>query len=87
MSNGFRDPFGSMQGFVNQFRGFMGNPMQMMAKNKLNIPQNMQGNPQQIIQQMMNNGQINQEQYNWAQNMAKQIQGNPMFGQLMSGKR
>lgn len=80
------DPFGSMQGFVSQFKGFMGNPMQMMMKNKLNVPQNIQGNPSEIIQYMMNSGQITQEQYNWAQNTAKQIQSNPQFMQMFGKK-
>lgn len=80
------DPFGSMHGFMSQFRGFMGNPMQMIAKNRLNIPQNMQGNPQQIIQHMMDNGQLTQEQYNWASNMAQKIQQNPQFMQMI-GRR
>lgn len=40
--------------------------------------QGFQGNPQQMIQQMMNSGQINQNQYNQAVQMAQQFQ--KMFG-------
>lgn len=78
-----KDPFGSFQNMMKQFNGFRGNPMQMIMQSKLNIPQNMQGNPQQIIQHMMNNGQLTQEQYNAAANMAQQIRSNPMFGQML----
>lgn len=77
-----RSGLNTMQGFVNQFRGFMGNPMQMLSRSGLNIPQNMQGNPNQIIQQMMNNGQITQEQYNKAQGIAQQMRSNPQFMQM-----
>ena len=76
------DPFGSMQGMINKFRQFMGNPMQFMMQNKLNVPQEMLNNPNEAIQYLMNNGQLSQEQYTWAKNTAEQIQRNPMFQQL-----
>lgn len=81
------DPFGSMQGFMGQFKGFMQNPMQYMMQKKLNIPQNINPmqNPQAAIQHLMNNGQLSQQQYNQLQNVAKQIQGNPQFQQFMNG--
>ena len=40
--------------------------------------QGFQGDPQQMIQQMMNRGRINQNQYNQAVQMAQQFQ--KMFG-------
>lgn len=83
-----KDPFGSMQGFMQQFQGFAQNPMQFFAQNKLNLPQNIDPmkNPQGAIQYLMNNGQMSQEQYNGLQQMAKQIQQNPMFSQMF-GRR
>lgn len=82
-----RDPFGSMHGFLGQFRGFMQNPMQFMMQKKLNLPQNINPmqNPQAAIQHLMNNGQLTQEQYNQVQQVARQIQNNPQFQQFMSG--
>lgn len=82
-----RDPFGSMQGFLGQFRGFMQNPMQFMMQKQLNLPQNINPmqNPQAAIQHLMNNGQLTQEQYNQVQQMARQIQNNPQFQQFMGG--
>lgn len=82
-----RDPFGSMQGFLGQFQGFMRNPMQFMIQKKLNLPQNINPmqNPQAAIQHLMNNGQLTQSQYNQVQQVARQIQNNPQFQQFMSG--
>lgn len=82
-----RDPFGSMQGFMGQFQGFMKNPMQFLMQKKLNIPQNINPmqNPQAAIQHLMNSGQLSQEQYNQLQQTAKQIQNNPQFQQFMQG--
>ena len=77
------DPFGNMQGFMNKFKGFMNNPMQFMMQSKLNIPQEYQNDPNGAIQYLMNSGQLSQAQYNEANRMAKQIQNNPMFQQMM----
>lgn len=78
------DPFGNLQNMVSQFGGFMQNPMQALLQRRINVPQNMAGNPQAIIQHMMNNGMLNQQQYNAARMAAQQAQSNPMFQQLMS---
>ena len=68
--------------FASSFQGFMRNPMQMLTQKKLNIPQNIQNNPQAIVQHLMNSGQMSQQQFNQLQSMAKQIQGNPQFMQI-----
>lgn len=78
MSNGI--PFNQ---FFNSFRGFMGNPMQMLMQNKITIPQNMANDPNAIIQHLMNSGQMNQSQYNQLKQIAGQIQNNPQFQQSM----
>ena len=78
MSNGI--PFNQ---FFNNFRGFMGNPIQMLMQNKINIPQNMAKDPNAIIQHLMNSGQMNQSQYNQLKQIAGQIQNNPQFQQSM----
>lgn len=78
------DPFGSMQGFLSKFRGFMQNPAQMLMGRGL--PQNAMQNPQAVVQQLLNSGQMSQEQFNQLQKMAKQIQSNPMFSQMFGGK-
>ena len=73
------DPFGSMNGFMSRFQQFMGNPMQFMMQQKMNIPQEYVNDPGNAIQYLVNNGKVSQEQLAWAQNTAKQIQNNPMF--------
>lgn len=80
------DPFGSMGGFLSQFRGFMANPMQFMMQKKLNLPQNAMQNPQAAVQQLLNSGQMSQEQFNQLQRMAKQITSNPQFMQMFGNK-
>lgn len=77
MSNGI--PFNQ---FFNSFRGFMGNPMQMLMQ-RMNIPQGMANDPNAIIQHLMNSGQMNQNQYNQLKHTAEQIQNNPQFQQSM----
>lgn len=58
----------------NQLRS---NPMQLLSR-RFNIPQNM-NNPQDIIQHLLNTGQISQAQVN----QAMQMRNNPMIQQLM----
>ena len=81
------DPFGSMQGFINQFSGFMRNPVQAMMQSRLNIPQNLVNNPNNAIQYLMNNGQMSQGQYNQLQQMASKIQQNPQFMEMFGRRR
>lgn len=45
------------------FNTFMQNPMQFLAQRKLNIPQNLQGNPQAMVQHLLNTGQMDQQTY------------------------
>ena len=82
------DPFGSMQGLVNQLNGFMANPFQFMMQKKLSLPQGIDPmqDPQGAIQYLMNNGKMSQAQYNQLQQMAQQIQRNPQFIQMMGRK-
>lgn len=51
-------PLSNMSNFITRFNQFR---------------QTFSGNPQQQIQQMLNSGQISQEQLNQASNMARQI--------------
>lgn len=48
------------------------NPMAMLSK-RFNIPQNIANDPNQIIQHLMNTGQISQDMYNRANQQAKSI--------------
>lgn len=86
MNGSMRDPFGSMQGFINQFQGFMQNPIQSIIQSKLNLPQNWMQNPKGAVQSLMNSGTMSQAQFNQLQQTAQQIQNNPQFVQMF-GKR
>lgn len=52
----------------------MYNPMQVMQMltQKYNVPQGL-NNPQELVQHLMNSGQISQEQYNQARAFAQQM--------------
>ena len=78
------DPFGSMNGFISQFRGFMQNPAQFLMQKRL--PQDAFQNPQAAVQQLMNSGQLSQQQFNQLQQMANKITKNPMFAQMFGQK-
>ena len=68
------DPFGSLQGFNQQFRSFMQNPMGYFTSHHLNIPQNLQSDPQGAIQYLLNTGQMYQTQLSRLQQVARRIQ-------------
>ena len=57
-----------------QFQQFRQNPMQWRASRGMQVPQQIAGDPNAIIQYMMNNGKLSQEQYNQAAQMAQQMQ-------------
>ena len=65
------NPFQMMQQFKQ-------NPMSMLSK-RFNIPQNMSNDPNQIIQHLMNTGQISQSQYNMANQQLKYIRKNTLM--------
>lgn len=48
------------------------NPMALLSK-RFNIPQNIGNDPNQIIQHLMNTGQISQAQYNAANQQARNL--------------
>lgn len=49
------------------------NPMQFLMQKKFNVPQDIANDPNAIIQHLMNSGQVSQQQYNKAMQMAKQF--------------
>lgn len=57
-SNNVFNPFGGAMNFMNQFNQFR---------------QGIQGNPQQMVQNMLQNGQMTQAQFDQLSNMASQI--------------
>ena len=61
---------GNLIQMLNQFKQ---NPMQILAQRGINIPQDIMGDPQSIVQYMLNNGKISQQQVNQAMQMVKQF--------------
>lgn len=53
---------------------FKQDPLSFLAKTKLNIPANVT-EPQQIVQHLLNSGQISQQQLQQAQGMAQRLFG------------
>lgn len=58
---------------LSSLKALQHNPMQFLAQRRFNIPQNIQNDPNAIIQHLMNTGQVSQEQYNRASQMMKQF--------------
>ena len=65
---------------MNNPMNMMGNPMQMIMQRFQQFRQTFQGNPQEQIQQLMNSGKVNQQQYQQAVQWAQQLK------QMMGGK-
>lgn len=63
----------NMMNFMQMLQQLRQNPMQMLSQ-RFNVPQNIQ-NPQDIIQHLLNTGQISQDQVNQAMQMRQQMFG------------
>ena len=59
--------------FMNQLNQLRQTPVQFLMQRKYNIPQNIANDPHQIVQHLLNTGQISQQQYNQAAQMARQM--------------
>ena len=62
----------------NLYQQFMANPMQMLSQ-RFNIPQNI-NNPNDIVQHLLNTGQVSQDQVNRVMGM----RNNPLIQQLLN---
>lgn len=65
-----------MNNIFQLYQQMMQNPMALLSK-RFNIPQNI-NDPNQIIQHLLNTGQVTQAQVN----NAMQMRSNPMFQQM-----
>lgn len=58
---------------MNMYQQLRSNPMQLLAR-RFNLPQGMNmNNPNDIIQHLLNTGQIQQQQYNSARQYAERL--------------
>lgn len=73
------DMVGNVNDFMNLVQQLKQNPMQIVSQ-RFNIPQNVNPNdPNNIIQHLLNTGQVTQDQVN----RAMSLQNNPMLRQFM----
>ena len=70
-----------MNNFMSMYQRFMQNPAQALMEAKFNVPQGM-NNPNDILQHLMNTGQVSQQRIN----QVMQMKNNPMIQQLMGMK-
>lgn len=66
---------------LNLYNQLRSNPMGLI-RSRFNLPDNIGNNPQDIIQHLLNSGQVTQEQVN----NAMQMRNNPMIQQLFGRK-
>lgn len=66
---------------LNLYNQLRSNPMGLI-RSRFNLPDNVGNNPQDIIQHLLNSGQVTQEQVN----NAMQMRNNPMIQQLFGKK-
>lgn len=67
--------YNSMQqpSMASMLKNLKQNPVQFLMQRKFNIPQDITNDPNAIIQHLMRTGQVSQQQYNRAMQMAKQF--------------
>lgn len=58
---------------MDQFQQFKQNPMQFLMQRNVGIPQQFQNDPQGAIQYLLSNGQMSQNTYNRAYQMAQMM--------------
>lgn len=69
---------GNINDFMNLYQRFQQNPIQMLSK-RFNIPENI-NSPNDIIQHLLNSGQVTQEQVN----QVMQMRNHPMIQRLLN---
>lgn len=62
--------------FMQMLQQLKSNPVQFLAQRKFNLPQNFQGGPQDIIQHLVNTGQVSQQQIANIQNQLTNMNTN-----------
>lgn len=65
-----------MSNLMSQLNELRTNPVQFLAQRKFNLPQNFQGGPQEIVQHLLNTGQMTQEQFNQLQSKVSSMNFN-----------
>lgn len=68
-------PFGQMHNLLQQFRIFSQDPIGNVLRMKnVNVPQNFNGTPKDLVNQLVNSGQMSKEQFEQFGQQANEIQ-------------
>lgn len=62
-----------MKNIMLQLNQLRSNPIQFLMNRRMNVPQELSGNPQGIIQHLLNTGQMSQDTFNKLQKQVSQI--------------
>lgn len=74
----------NMNNLLYQLQNFMQNPASILTRR--GIPANAFQDPRGAVQQLLNNGQMSQQQLNSMQQAANNIMQNPLFQQMFGRK-
>lgn len=72
MSNPIYDAMGG-NNILTQLQALRNNPVGFLLSRNLNVPENLSGNPQGIVQHLLNTGQMSQDVYNKLQGQVSRI--------------
>lgn len=62
--------------FMQMLNQLKSNPVQFLAQRRFNLPANFQGGPQEIVQHLVNTGQVSQQQINAIQQRVNSMTAN-----------
>lgn len=70
----FGGPFGNVMNVLTKFKQFMQNPMAAIMGSGLDVPPNIQNNPEAITNYLRSSGKMSEDQFNQASQMASWVQ-------------
>ena len=71
---GLPGPLGNIMNVISKFKQFMQNPIGAILGSGINIPQNIQNNPEAITNYLRSSGQMSENQYNQVSQLASWAQ-------------
>lgn len=73
MSNPIFNALGGGNDLLSQLNQLRSNPVQFLMSRRFNIPESLSGNPQGIVQHLLDSGQMSQETYAKLQGQVNRI--------------
>lgn len=73
MSNPIFNALSGGNDLLSQLNQLRSNPVQFLMSRRFNIPENLSGNPQGIVQHLLDSGQMSQETYAKLQGQVNRI--------------